>query len=120
VRNGVTARTTSFGRAPRTRRASHAGYVASSIRAVTVFKTAGEALGMTLAKPGVDGLAVEGEGVLVSRIARGGAVAKSKRITPGDTICAVNGLSCLDYRHCAELLRSADGLIQSNAPTGRA
>lgn len=106
ARNGVTTRTTSFGRA---RRMSYAG---PSIREVTVYKNAGDVLGMTLAKPGLDGFAVEGQGVLVSRIAKGGAVAKSKRISAGDTICAVNGVSCLDYRHCAEQLRSAEGLIQ--------
>jgi len=82
------------------------------VREVTIFKGAEAVLGMTLAKPTIDGLTTDGEGVLVVRLLPGGIIAKTKRIAPGDLILAVNGVKCRNYSQAAQLLREAQGVLQ--------
>jgi len=115
-------RTLSFGRArkqpaPRgtlatPRNAHDHGLHASAPREVCLFKADDAPIGMTLVKPALDGLSPEGEGVMVAALVPGGIAAKTKRIKSGDLLCAVNGVKVLDYKHAADLLRTAKGLVQ--------
>jgi len=92
-------------------------------RVVTIFKGQDQdPLGITLAQPdtrGADRLLAlkqampDGIGVLISRIAPDGLIARSKRsIVQGDFICAINGVRCHDYMHAKDLLQEARGVIQ--------
>ena len=119
-------RTVSFGRKNKMMTGSRTLSFTSARRGprmVTIFKQNDQdALGLTLAQPDTrdterlralkQGMP-EGIGVLVSRIAPDGLIARSKRtIVQGDFICAINGVRCHDYMHARDLLQGARGVIQ--------